>query len=61
MVDKKNCYTANSNEDFKTLIEDVVSSKLPDTSAEALATAKTRDIKVVAKELKKYYEMVLKK
>lgn len=60
MENGRNCYSTKNNEDFPTLINGVVKKNLSDTSKEALNTAQEKSLLIVAKQLKKHYESVLK-
>lgn len=54
-------YKAKNIDDFEKMIPKIISGKLPNLTEEGYKMAKTKDVKVVGKELIKTYEETLKK
>lgn len=59
LQDKVNCYKGKNNEDFKALIEGVITKTLPSTAAQGRKTAQERSIDQIGKKLKSIYEKVM--
>lgn len=59
LVDKENCYKANTIQEFKELIEGCIEGTLPSTVVKGLEVAKARSITEIGKQLKQVYETVL--
>lgn len=60
LVNGKNCYKGSSNDDFVSLIEQVVEKQLPRVDDEGRRTAEERSIASVGQQLKSIYEKVLR-
>ena len=55
----ENCYKGNSNEEFISLIHDIVNKKIPHTGLNGINTANERSIENVGESLKSIYLKVL--
>lgn len=55
-----NCYMGRNNQEFQSLISQIVEGKLPSTKDEGYKVAEARSIEKVGLELKAVYEAVLK-
>lgn len=56
-----NCFKGKSNDEFITLIDDIMNKKATDTREKGYQVAKERDIKNIGKKLLEIYEIALKK
>ncbi len=59
LVDKQNCYKANNNEGFVSLIKKIVNHEIEHTGKEGIKTAKEKSLENVGQQLKEVYSEVL--
>jgi 1,2-diacylglycerol-3-alpha-glucose alpha-1,2-glucosyltransferase len=59
LFDKENCYKGINNQQFATLIRDLINNDLPDTIENGYKVAKERSIKNIGYKLKALYERAL--
>lgn len=56
-----NCFKGKNNEEFKSLLDDIINKKVVDTKEAGYLVAKERSIKNIGVKLKEIYEITLKK
>ena len=59
LEDRKNCYMGHNNEEFITLIGEIVNHKVPSLKEAGFAVAEEKSISHIGQELKEVYERVL--
>ena len=59
LIDKQDCYKANSNEEFIRYIDDIVNKRIASTKENGYNVAKSRDISKIGEQLKEVYTKVL--
>lgn len=55
----RNCYKANNNDDFASIIEDCIEKRIPSTVEEGYLIAEQRSIEAVGQQLRHVYEYVM--
>jgi 1,2-diacylglycerol-3-alpha-glucose alpha-1,2-glucosyltransferase len=61
LVHEKSVFKGKNNDEFKTLIDNIMQGKALDTREEGYKVAEERSIKRIGEKLKEIYEIVLKK
>ena len=60
LVDKENCYMGHTNEEFVTLIKQIINKEVPELKEAGYEVARKRSLEYIGEDLKKVYENVLK-
>ncbi|MFQ9923524.1 MAG: glycosyltransferase family 4 protein [Beduini sp.] len=61
LVDKENCYMGKNNEQFITLIRQIINKEVPELKEAGYEVARKRSLQYIGEDLRKVYESVLKR
>ena len=61
LVDKENCYMGHNNEQFITLIRQIINKEVPELKEAGYEVARKRSLQYIGEDLRKVYESVLKR